>query len=269
MQPVQTDVDPVLKPLNPIRAVLYDVYGTLFISASGDLGKNVLQNETADRLFKQYRLDSTLSAGELARRFEAEIRKAHHSEKARGADFPEVRYDVLWQNILGTQNTETARIWALVYELAVNPVFPMPFAKEVIEGLKRSGMRQGLISNAQFFTPLLFPALMQADMETLGIDPELVFFSCQWGRAKPSPLLFKEALERLLHFHVQPETVLFIGNDMLNDILPARSAGFCTALFAGDRRSLRLRRDMEKCRNLSPDLVITEWNQLLDCLKEP
>jgi putative hydrolase of the HAD superfamily len=51
---------------------------------------------------------------------------------------------------------------------------------------------------------------------------------------------------------------------MLNDIYPAKNAGFNTALFAGDARSLRLRKDIPECKTLSADLVITDLIQLLD-----
>jgi hypothetical protein len=37
-----------------------------------------------------------------------------------------------------------------------------------------------------------------------------------------------------------------------------------TALFAGDRRSLRLRKDDPSCRLLTPDLVITDLGQLIE-----
>jgi putative hydrolase of the HAD superfamily len=50
---------------------------------------------------------------------------------------------------------------------------------------------------------------------------------------------------------------------MLNDIYPARKAGFKTALFAGDQRSLRMRSDDPRCRDLTPDLVVTDLGQLI------
>jgi putative hydrolase of the HAD superfamily len=42
-----------------------------------------------------------------------------------------------------------------------------------------------------------------------------------------------------------------------------------TALFAGDERSLKWRRDDKRCKNLSPDLVITELQQLTACVELP
>jgi putative hydrolase of the HAD superfamily len=49
---------------------------------------------------------------------------------------------------------------------------------------------------------------------------------------------------------------------MLNDIYPAKLVGFKAALFAGDSRSLRLRRDDSRCKKLEADLVITDLSQL-------
>ena len=60
---------------------------------------------------------------------------------------------------------------------------------------------------------------------------------------------------------------LYLGNDMLNDIYPAQKVGFKTALFAGDARSLRLREDDPGCKNLSPDIIITDLIQLLDHIR--
>ena len=37
--PLPTDATPVLRPLAGLRAVLFDVYGTLLISASGELNR--------------------------------------------------------------------------------------------------------------------------------------------------------------------------------------------------------------------------------------
>jgi putative hydrolase of the HAD superfamily len=53
---------------------------------------------------------------------------------------------------------------------------------------------------------------------------------------------------------------------MLNDIYPAHRSGFQTALFAGDARSLRWRRDDPRCSGLTPDLVVTDLNQVADLL---
>ncbi len=76
--------------------------------------------------------------------------------------------------------------------------------------------------------------------------------------------MFKTASEKLKEISVPANLTLYAGNDMLNDIYPAKQAGFNTALFAGDARSLRLRKNTPECKNLSADLVITDLIQLLE-----
>ena len=58
-----------------------------------------------------------------------------------------------------------------------------------------------------------------------------------------------------------------VGNDVRNDLLGARAAGLRTALFAGDARSLRLRRDDPRSAAVCPDLVLTHLSQLPRALR--
>ena len=51
---------------------------------------------------------------------------------------------------------------------------------------------------------------------------------------------------------------------MRNDIATASAVGFRTALFAGDRRSLRWR--TEDGIKTQPDVVLTELSQILNCV---
>jgi putative hydrolase of the HAD superfamily len=67
-------------------------------------------------------------------------------------------------------------------------------------------------------------------------------------------------------YRVSPEEVLYVGNDMRNDIMPATKVGFQGVLFAGDSRSLRLRQKDASCANLIPKATITELNQIFDIL---
>ena len=76
--------------------------------------------------------------------------------------------------------------------------------------------------------------------------------------------MFNVTAEQLEKMGVSAHSVLYVGNDLLNDIYPAKMAGFKTALFAGDARSLRLRENDSKCKDLSADIVITDLIQILD-----
>jgi putative hydrolase of the HAD superfamily len=153
---------------------------------------------------------------------------------------------------------------AIDVECRLNPVWPMPGLVSTLEGLARMGMNLGIVSNAQVFTPCLFPALAGKSLEAFGVPAAHCVWSWVKREAKPSTRLYGEALERL--GHPDPATCLYVGNDMRNDIAPAKAVGMQTALFAGDRRSLRWRKGDPLVGETLPDMVITRLTHLLECV---
>ena len=101
----------------------------------------------------------------------------------------------------------------------------------------------------------------------IGFTEELALYSFVYGFAKPSTFLFEKARQKLLARGIEASEALFVGNDMLNDVYAAGRAGFQTALFAGDRRSLRLRIDDQRCSDIRPDLTVINLLQLSEVLK--
>ncbi|HUV50815.1 MAG TPA: HAD family hydrolase [Anaerolineae bacterium] len=252
-----------------IKCMIFDIYGTLFISGSGDIG--IAKKKSPKAYMKTYELKQLLIEFKIRKTPEAvlndlfsAIEKKHDKLKKQGIDFPEVEIDRIWMSILKNNDPVTVRKFAAIFEIIVNPVYPMPNLREMLSACKKSQVLLGIISNAQFYTPFLFKWLLDSNLEKLGFHPDLTLFSYKSGHAKPSPFMFQSALERLKRLNVPADSALYIGNDMLNDIYPAKKTGFNTALFAGDTRSLRLRKDVGECKTLSPDLVITDLIQLLD-----
>ena len=144
----------------------------------------------------------------------------------------------------------------------------MPHAEECLESLRNAGVALGIVSNAQFYTKLLFPALFDKSLEELGFAPDLGIFSYEHGWGKPGLRLYEIAVERLASRGIPPCEALYVGNDMLNDIMPAARLGFRTALFAGDARSLRLREGDPRVEAMEPDVVLASLEQLGGCLIE-
>ena len=175
--------------------------------------------------------------------------------------FEEMRANGL---IDGAITPEIARRVSVEYECRVNPVWPMPGILETLTGLREHRITLGIVSNAQFYTPLMFPALLNQTLGELGFAPELCAWSFELGEAKPSTALFHAALKPLRSTcGILPEETLFVGNDMRNDMWAAAQCGVKTVLFAGDRRSLRLREDDPRCAIFQPDAVITALPELL------
>ena len=272
LEPIPTGLNPSGAPRHPIKAVLFDVYGTLMISASGDLGgirdtgdapddgENAESRKSIASLIVDFGL--SLSSEYIIKAYAKAVVAEHERLKNRGADFPEVQIDRIWRRILGFEDIAAARAFALGFELIINPVYPMPGLSDMLARSNRSGLKKGIISNAQFYTPLMFGHFCGKRPENMGFDPSLIIYSYQVGLAKPSPRLFEAAAGTLAKQGIPPENILFMGNDMLNDIFPAQLQGFQTALFAGDKRSLRLRKEDPCCCDLKADMIIPSLSQL-------
>jgi len=268
LNPVSTSLNPSGSLQEKIKCLLFDLYGTLFISETGDINiskKKLGETRQIEQLLLKFKIDKTPQT--LLHNFFNTIKKKHAELKEKGIEFPEVEIDQIWMSVLQNTDMDLVRDFAVEFELIVNPVYPMPHLNKLIPACKDKNLLMGIISNAQFYTPFLFNWFFDSNMERLGFNPDLIFFSYRFGYAKPSNLLFQAAIEKLKSRDIHPYSVLYIGNDMLNDIYPAKNAGFQTALFAGDARSLRLRKDDPRCKNLSADLVITDLIQLLDLIQ--
>lgn len=264
MKPLPTSMTPAGAPSGEVQCVLFDIYGTLFISGSGDIQaarKATMPDQKLENLIQKYGVDRTPQT--LVEEFNDAIELNHRRLKQIGIDYPEIEVDKIWQQILEIGDIQRIRQFAIEYELIVNPVYPMPNLDSLLAACRHQNLAMGIISNAQFFTPLLFEWFLGARMEKLGFDSELIFLSYRLGYAKPSLKIFDMAAAAIKAKGLNTAAALFVGNDMLNDIYPARSLGFQTALFAGDARSLRLRKEDPRCRNLSADLILTDLGQLI------
>lgn len=275
-----TDVQPVLRPLDGIRAVLFDVYGTLIISGSGDVGTEDVGSQPrafADALAAvglQYLGDEADGV-----RLLTQVIAVHHErDRQRGVEYPEVHIDEVWADVVARLKSDRrlvipgdrppidTAILALEYEVRSNPVWPVPGVAECLQQLREVKIPMGIVSNAQSFTRLLFPVLLGESLEELGFREPWCFWSYRYRQAKPGTFLFERAREAVVSAGIAAHEVLYVGNDMLKDIWPASRVGFRTALFAGDMRSYRPRTDDPRVSGLAPDLILTEFAQLPGCI---
>jgi putative hydrolase of the HAD superfamily len=283
LDPIPTDTKPVLKKIDGIRFMMFDFYGTLFMSGVGDIG--IDEDSRNIREFREALaacgLESDEQTAESGFNFYDQAVADHQNQLiSEGYDIPEPVIENVWLDVLKQMNREgfihkkpddlLARRFAVEFEIRMNPVWPMPTLEQTLESFATSGLQLGIISNSQFYTPISFEALSDKTLKDMGFNESLLHWSYEENLKKPSLVFYKEFLKKLqVHFpDSEPESILYTGNDMLKDIYPAATLGFKTALFAGDQRSLKWRRDDSRCKNLEPDLVITELKQLLDCVTE-
>ncbi|MBW1778993.1 MAG: HAD family hydrolase, partial [Deltaproteobacteria bacterium] len=185
--PIPTGWKPSGSLDHPVSCLLLDVYGTLFISGSGDIhsfAKDAARQEPLNALLHRYGISD--SANALVQRLSEAVERAHVRLKDNGIDFPEIQIEALWRQLLPEMNNHCLKTFAAEFERITNPVFPMPHLGEMLQGMKQNGVLLGIISNAQFYTPRLFEEFLGASLEDLGFSEELILFSYVFGRAKPS-----------------------------------------------------------------------------------
>ncbi|MCA9261717.1 MAG: HAD family hydrolase [Planctomycetales bacterium] len=279
--PRPVDCEPRVSALPEIRAVLVDVYGTLLVSASGDIG-------SADASVRGRAAVDALGAVGMALDAPPEqvdeswtgvIAAEHARLRGAGIPYPEVDVREIWpvvcQRIAEASSLSpisARRVdrldWsqlAVEFEVRVNPVWPMPEAAETLQRLADRGRVMGIVSNAQFFTPLAWTATAGKSLGECGVAASLRYYSYEHREAKPGRGLYQRAVAGLAEAGIAPSETLYVGNDMRNDIWPAAAVGFRTALFAGDERSLRRRDETPRHeRGPDPDVVITQWPQILE-----
>jgi putative hydrolase of the HAD superfamily len=284
LEPISTNVAPEYRKDNSIRAVVFDIYGTLLISSSGDIDQAEISTKNLEIALSSSNIevvDNSVTALEhILYDFEYTIKICHQEARKNDVPYPEIDILSIWEivllharrkKIINFNGEANIMQMTCVFELLSNKTYPMPGMVDIIQKLSDKGMPIGIVSNAQFYTPIVMNYHLKRSIDLVEeikfFDKELTVFSYKLGIGKPDTKLFDELTPVLRKkYNLEPEEVLFVGNDMLKDIYTSNKVGFKTALYAGDKRSLRMREDRDETKGLKPDYVITELNQLFEII---
>jgi putative hydrolase of the HAD superfamily len=279
--------------LTDIRALVFDVYGTLCNYRRAEFADEKTKEEALTGAFARtvefFRLAPSLRAANAADPPEKTLCDFYHGlislknslAEKENVRFPEIRIEEVWRAIililqrygysatglgLGTEN-ETARCMAFHYNFYALGRGLYPGTADALGHFRDSGMLLGIVSNGQFYTPMDLTLFLRdekgraCDDYLELFDPDLVFFSYEYGVAKPHQLLFRKLYDALYNYSILPGQVVFVGNDLALDIRPAQEAGMRTAFFTGDRDSA-YRYDLES--TVVPDIAFSSWGDLKD-----
>ncbi|WP_297098677.1 HAD family hydrolase [uncultured Draconibacterium sp.] len=283
LQPIPTTFCPNLKTdsKEKIKAVIFDIYGTLLISSSGDIDQASLNKDNMRAAMEAGGFDFSGCKEEtcsfLLDQLQVQVKKQHEELKTKGHPYPDVDIFNVWKNMFEAAQTEgllklsgdeTWEDTIMVFELLSNRVYPMPGMKEVLLEIKKLGIPMGIVSNAQFYTPIIMNYFLTGEFSTDQhidlFEEDLSVYSFKELRAKPDTALFEKFIPVLnSKYNIEPSEAIFVGNDMLKDVYTATKAGLRTVLFAGDERSLRLREDDPRVKGMFPDFIIKDLQQLL------
>ena len=286
LQPIATSIKTNFSAGSNIKCVLFDIYGTLLISSSGDIDKLELSPSFILESFSQCGIEIISAnpnkiAGEILEEYKQTIAELKYSARNKNIENPEIDIRDVWEiiiqslyyrSLINKPWVDEVKLLSIYFETLSNKVYPMPFMKDTILQLYEQKIPMGIISNAQFYTPVIMNYFIENEVDDENenvkyFDPDLSVYSYQEKIGKPNVALYEKALKACQEkYNLQSNEILFIGNDMLKDIYPAQTVGMRTALFAGDSRSLRLREDDTRCSGISPDYIIDSLEQVKEII---
>jgi FMN phosphatase YigB (HAD superfamily) len=286
---------PHLVAMPEVRAVSWGIYGTLLAISGGELlfehPNKFVMDIALDKTLQEFKMWGSMTRkpgqpaeylGQMYNKVLSDLRLVpSHGEK-----HPEIAAEQLWEGVLkkllqkdyqfdvgfyGSLN-EYSRKVAYFFHASLQGVACHEGAVAALRHVAATGRRQGCVDNGQVFTTVqLARCLRQEDGAALLdqlVDPALCVLSHQHRARKPSETLFRVLLEQLEPAGISAEQVLHVGCDMDRDIGPAKKLGMRTALFAGDKESLRAKRDQLKDSATRPDVMLTELTQIREVIPE-
>ena len=210
LSPEPTQAEPFLKKLDGIKAVIFDFYGTLFISGVGDIGIDDGNSDSGLLLDALVSIGVEISDEKAGERgyeiYDKIVTEQLQDLKASGIPYPEPDIRIVWRNVLNqmhaeslilttTDDTHYSRM-AVEFEARMNPIWPMPDIQKTLDGLKAKDIELGIISNSQFYTPIAFEALSGKSLADLGFNLNLLHWSFEESRKKPGLVFYEHFLKK-------------------------------------------------------------------------
>jgi len=280
---------PSIKHLPGIRAVLWDVYGTLLRATDG---RFTLFPEDEVRL--QIALDKTIHEfnmwNHMYRKpgppwqsmiglYKSTIERQSMQAAARG-NVTDVNLVETWRALIeklfekqytydegqyGDADEFSEKV-AYFFHCCLQATEARAGAVQVMSELARAEVIQGLLSDGQSFTLVqtVRALAMQDELPPLYelFKPQTLILSCDTGVRKPSKALFSEAVEKLQSIGVEASETLHISCRLSTDLIPARAVGMKTALLVAEKSGLEVSAETMKDPATRPDRLLTDLSQL-------
>jgi FMN phosphatase YigB (HAD superfamily) len=278
----------------PVRAVLWNVYGTLLSVSQGELlfvhPQKLLMDVALDKTVQEFKMWASMSRkpgqpSEYMGHIYSQVMDQQMGVTSGGEKYPEVLAERVWEAIVkkllqkdykfdagfyGALN-ELSRKIAYFFHTSLQGCACYPGCADALKAVHAAGLTQGLLGDGQCFTATQLSRGLKAqdadaDLDTL-VPPAQRFLSCEVRGRKPSERLFRHALDKLREEGIAPAEVLHVGSRIANDLIPARRLGMKTALFAGDKASLQATPEQLKEPLGRPDVLLTELSQIADVIE--
>jgi FMN phosphatase YigB (HAD superfamily) len=285
---------PHLARLGGLRAVLWNVYGTLVAIPGGELfyehPVGFVMSAALEKTIQEFKMWASMSRkpgqpSEYLAQIYAQLLLENQAALP-GEKYPEVAVEKVWEAILmrlmqkeykfdvsffGSLN-ELSRKVAYFFHASLQGTAAYPGAAAALNHVHGAGLAQGLLADGQCFTTVQLQRGVAAQdpavkLETV-LDKGLIALSFELRGKKPSERLFRHSLQQLQAKGIEADEVLHVGSRLAQDIGPAKRLGMRTALFAGDRASLHASADQLKDHAFRPDVLLTDLDQIAEVVSE-
>ena len=286
-------VRPHLPELPGIRAVCWNVYGTLLAISEGelkfDLDNEFIMGVALEKTIHEFKMWASMSRKpgqpseymkEIYRKVIADLRLA----PSPGEKYPEILAERAWVNIIkklfqkdykfdagfyGALNDYSKKV-AYFFHASLQGTGCYDGTAETMAELAGRNITQALLGDGQCFTPTQLARGLARQRPDVSLDlmipPRRRLLSYSTHGRKPSDNVFQAALEAMGELGIEAAEILHVGSSLTRDIGPAKKWGMKTALFAGDRASLSATGEQLKDPSLRPDAMLTEPSQLLNVI---
>lgn len=288
--PIPVRAKPSIAPLRGIKAVLWDVYGTLLRTPDGgftmfpspEVRLQVALEKTIHEFnmwISMYRKPGPPWQSMIHQYQDYAERLSMASTKRRG-DFTDTNLVTVWEGIVNrlfdkeySYEIETyGDVPALSEKVAyffhrnLQATEARPGAVRALSDLSANGIRQGILADGQSFTfvQLIQELARQGDLPPVHevFRENSTLFSYQMGVRKPSRSLFEYAVQQLSQVGIAANEILHVSCRLKTDLVPAKAVGMKTALLASEKTGLEAPADLIKDPQSRPDRLLTDITQI-------
>lgn len=288
--PVPVRATPSVRPLEGVRIVLWDVYGTLLRTSGGQL--NLVPDpqtplEVAlEKTIHEFNMWNSMyrKPGPPWQSMISQYRDYHERlamvATRRSGDLTDVNLVDIWEAIIsrlfdkdysydedfyGDRRQFSEKV-AYFFHSSLQGLEARSGALQAMQDLHAIGIPQGLLADGQPFTltQLLRGLSQQGTLPPLAevFHQDGVLFSYELGIRKPSRSLFELVTERLKMAGYQLDEILHVSCRLGPDLVPARAIGMKTALLAAEKSGLHAPAALLKNPETRPDRLLTDLSQI-------
>lgn len=294
--PTPVKARPTLAPLPDVKAVLWDVYGTLLRTPDGAFTlfpePELRLHVALEKTIQEFNMWNSMYRKpgppwqSLIQQYRDYAERLRMLPTKRKGDFTDVNLVHIWRAVLdrlfdkdytydsatlGDADELSEKI-AWFFHRNLQATIARPGALEAITELAERGVLQGVFADGQPFTLLQ----LTRDLQRQGLSKAIYEFfpagrnllSWKMGIRKPSQSLYQQAIMQLQDSGVQPHEILHISCRLQTDLVPAKAAGLKTALLAAEKTGLEAASKFIKDPQTRPDRLLTEMSQITAIIGE-